>query len=592
MDITPNKLTIAQLFATSNEQFLVPSYQRRYAWGYNQVKALFDDIRMLKKGDGHLFGMIILHTQYHLGDLNRPELVDGQQRLTTLAILLKVIQQRFKAMGKKDKEDQIQKMLTCSGYDDKESPKLELGELDNTDFVHLLKQDGTHEYTNKNIRDAYSNFTQWVGQLSDRDLNGFYFTLVNVTVIIRLDVAMAQDAYKLFETINNRGLRLSPTDIIKNFLLGHAAKIGTNVLDETKSLWSTIITNLDGIDSDDFFRQYMCSLLRRKVSISKLVYEFKRYYLKHVDKAELLGEFSYYVDEPIDENDEENNNNTINEEQNNLVVESKITVTDLLKELKGMSSIYRKINLEQFDEIKINRHIGYLNRILSTPSYIFLMHFLQKSLPVDTAVEVLKIIEAFMLRRHICEMRTGEHDDIFSKMVNIADSPEIVDAVKNYLAEDTPTDDDFRISFPKHSFKGKLVDRAKYVLAQIEYFERGNTGELVAAGSSEVQLEHIIPQTINTKKSKEEFGDWEEYLGPNSIAKHKKYVDLIGNMTLLADKLNIQAYNNPFAKKKGSYRKSSFRITRKLENQGDFKFIHVERRGQDLAEKAVKIWKI
>lgn len=57
MNITTNKLTIAQLFAT-NEQFMVPSYQRRYAWGYNQIKALFDDIRMLKEGDGHLFGMI------------------------------------------------------------------------------------------------------------------------------------------------------------------------------------------------------------------------------------------------------------------------------------------------------------------------------------------------------------------------------------------------------------------------------------------------------------------------------------------------------------------------------------------------------
>ena len=105
MDITPNKLSISQLFATRNEQFLVPSYQRRYAWGYNQIKALYDDIRMLKEGDGHLFGMIILHSELHVGGLNKPELVDGQQRLTTLAILLKVIQQLFKNMGNKDKED-------------------------------------------------------------------------------------------------------------------------------------------------------------------------------------------------------------------------------------------------------------------------------------------------------------------------------------------------------------------------------------------------------------------------------------------------------------------------------------------------------
>jgi len=591
MNITPNKLTISQLFATSNEQFLVPSYQRRYAWGYNQIKALYDDIRMLKEGDGHLFGMIILHSDLHLGGLNKPELVDGQQRLTTLAILLKVIQQCFKNMGNKDKEDQIKKMLACSGYDDKEVPKLELGELDNRDFVSLMKQEEIHEYTNINIRDAYINFKQWLENFSSQELNRFFFTLTNMTVIIRLDVGIAQDAYKLFETINNRGLRLSPTDIIKNFLLGHAAKIGGDVLEETKSLWSTIITNLDDIDTDDFFRQYMCSVLHRKISTSKLVYEFKKYYFKYVDKSELLGEFAYYVDELTDE-DEDKNSTALNGEENEHIEDVKISINDLLRKFKETSRTYRKIALGQFDDAKINRHVVYLNKILSTPTYIFLMHFLQKDLPVDTVVQVLKKIEAFMLRRHICEMRTSEHDDIFSKMLHILDSDEIVDAVKKHLVEHFPSDEDFRISFPKHSFYGRLIDRAKYVLEQIEYSEQGNVGELIVAGPSEVHLEHIIPQTITTKKSKEEFGNWEEYLGPNSIVKHKKYVDLIGNMTLLAGSLNIQAYNNPFGKKKSSYRNSSLAITKKLANQSDFKFYHIEKRGKELTEKAIRIWTI
>jgi uncharacterized protein with ParB-like and HNH nuclease domain len=590
MQITPNKLSIAQLLATNNEQFVVPSYQRRYAWGYNQVKALFDDIRMLKEGDGHLFGMIILHTEFHTGGLNKPELVDGQQRLTSLAILLKVIQNYFNNIGNKDKKDQIKKMLVCSGYDEKELPKLELGELDNADFIHVMNQNGTYEYTNKNIRDAYTNFTQWLEQLKPEEITRFFYNLINVAVIIRLDVGMPQDAYKLFENINNRGLRLSATDIIKNFLLGHAAKIGTDVLEETKSLWSAVITNLDNIDSDDFFRQYMCSLLNRKVSKSKLVYEFKKYYFKCVDKTDLLGEFAYYVEEPVEEDDVENN--TPNEEQNEFLEGSKISIIDLLKKLTNTSNVYRRIVLEHFDSAKITRHISYLNNILSTPTYIFLMHFLQRDLPENTVVEVLKIIESFMLRRHICEMRTSEHDDIFAKMLTIVDSEEIIDKVKKHLKEHFPTDEAFRTNFPEHKFKGRLIDRAKYVLEQIEYFEQGNVGELIVAGSPEVHLEHIIPQTINTKKSKEEFGDWEEYLGPNSIARHKKYVDLIGNMTLLAGNLNIQAYNNPFAKKKNSYKKSSLAITKKLTNQSDFKFHHIEKRGKELVEKAIKIWKI
>ena len=108
-------------------------------------------------------------------------------------------------------------------------------------------------------------------------------------MLIRLDVGMSQDAYKLFETINNRGLKLSPTDIIKNFLLGHAAKISPGTLEETKKLWSRIIINLDAIDSDDFFRQFMCSLIQRKITKTRLVFEFNKYYFKHIDKADILG---------------------------------------------------------------------------------------------------------------------------------------------------------------------------------------------------------------------------------------------------------------------------------------------------------------
>lgn len=466
-----------------------------------------------------------------------------------------------------------------------------MGQLDNPDLTHLLKPNGSYTYTNPKIQEAYSNCCQWLENLTLEDLNKFYFKLTNVAVIIRLDVGLPQEAYKLFETINNRGLRLSATDIIKNFLLGHASKIGPDVLEETKELWSNVIMNLDAIDSDDFFRQYMCSLLHRKVSKSKLVYEFKQYYFKHVEDAELLGEFEYYViDQP--EEDEGNGDESIVEdqpaEQAPLI---RMSITELLDAMQKTSKTYRQITLQGFTEVKMNRHVGYLNKILSKPTYIFLMHFLQKDIPENLKVQVLWVLECFMLRRHICEMRTGEHDDIFSKMMDIIDAEDTVAAIKSQLKDDSPSDAAFKESFPGHQFKGKLTERAKYVLEQIEYHEQGNVGELIIASGTEVELEHIIPQTITTKASKEEFGDWEDYLGQDSIAKHKKYVNLIGNMTLLADKLNIQAYNNPFAKKKGSYRKSSLIITKKLASQSQFKFRQVDKRGQILGEKAIKIWK-
>ncbi|WP_456377871.1 HNH endonuclease family protein [Lutibacter sp.] len=185
-------------------------------------------------------------------------------------------------------------------------------------------------------------------------------------------------------------------------------------------------------------------------------------------------------------------------------------------------------------------------------------------------------------------------DDIFSKLIPLILKDNLLINIKEHLTntDNIPLDDEFIESLPKHQFKGKLIDRAKYVLESIEYFHRGNTNELTISSSEEVHLEHIIPQTIKTKKAKLEFGDWVKYLGNNSLVKHKKFVNYIGNMTLLGETLNIQASNNPFTKKKKSYRKSSFLITQDLAKQNDFKFYHVNKRSEELTTLAVKIWKV
>ena len=595
MNITPNKLSIAQLFATVNEQFIVPSYQRRYAWGFNQHLALFEDIDMLKENDGHLFGMIIIHTSYHTGGLNQPELVDGQQRMTTLVILLKAIRDLFAEIGKPEKVSEIDNMLKCKGLDDIRKSKIKLGELDNPDIENLLISNDTKDMTNDNIAYAYQNFKKWLGEYEFEELNRFYFKLTNIAVIIRLDVGMAQDAYKLFETINNRGLKLTPTDIIKNFLLGHAAKIDTDqTLEKVKGLWSQIIINLNDLDTDDFLRHFICATLQRKVSFSNLIYEFKKYYLKNIKKAELLGEYSYYENELFEESEEDDEEVENSEEGETQQTDTKISLVTFLTKLKALSLTYKKISKNHFEDIKINRRVENLNKILSKPTYIFLMHFLQhEGYGVKEKIKVLKYLEGLMLRRHICESRTNENDDIFSRMVSFLDNgDDLLSNIKAFIEESEymPDNDDFCESLPKYEFKGKLIDRAKYMLASIEYFKRGNTNELIVSSSGEVEIEHIIPQTINTKKSKNEFGDWETYLGNNAFAKHKKHVNLIGNMTLLGESLNIIATNNPFKRKKASYKKSSFRITAELDDYTDFKFNSVVKRGELFAELAVKIW--
>lgn len=86
MIITPTSLTINQLFGSNNEQYIIPTYQRRYSWNERQLWELIDDIGLIEGNDTHLLGSIVCLTGHHTAGLNKLELVDGQQRLTTITI--------------------------------------------------------------------------------------------------------------------------------------------------------------------------------------------------------------------------------------------------------------------------------------------------------------------------------------------------------------------------------------------------------------------------------------------------------------------------------------------------------------------------
>lgn len=599
MNIVPNKLTLAQLFANSNEQFVVPSYQRRYSWKIQHVGALFDDINLLKDNDGHLFGMIILHSGAYNGGFMTPELVDGQQRLTTLTILLKSIEKSYKEIGRDETANEIKKMLQCKGLDKIVKNKLSLGDLDYNDYLLIMNSGDFDDIENLNLKSAIEAYYEWIGEFSEEELDEFYHKLINVAVIIRLDVTLAEDAYKLFETINNRGLKLSATDIIKNFLLGHASKLNDPyILDQVKNLWAQIIKDLDGLNTDNFFRQYFCSILIRKITFNGLVDEFKAYYVKNVEHADLLGEYEVYSSEESPNEDDDNNSDErpLSKKKDSVNDNvGRISIIEFLKLIRNASDIYCKISYRKFTETWINQHILNLSRIQSFPSYIFLMHFLQKQYSKKMKITVLRMIETFMLRRHICARSTGENDFIFAHLMNSllkTDEGEIINKIKEEFVEYYPSDTEFEDKLPTYDFKGKVEDRARYILENMEYDLRGNTKETLISSKADVHLEHIIPQTISTKKAIHEYGDWAKYLGDKALVKHKKYVGRIGNLTLLAAPLNIKAYNNPFLNKKDSYRASELKITQELAAKSHFTFYNVDKRGEEITQKAIKIWAI
>ena len=574
MKITPTTLTLNQLFSSGNEQFLVPAYQRRYSWKEKQVNELFDDINLLINNDTHFLGSIVCLTDSHTAGINILEIVDGQQRITTLMLFLKAIQERYVELESDEDVRQIDNLIFCRGLDRKQRNKTILGDLDKDDYQYLMNID-LDRVKNQDLLNAYVFIRNRLENLDKPGIDTLYFKLINSVVVIRLDVGEARDAYKLFEMINNRGLRLSPTDIIKNFLLGHSSIFDENILEKVKNNWTGLIINLDYINTDDFFRQYMAGVLGRKVNMSNLVDEFKKYYLSIVEDTENLPEYKFYK---ITENTGDKDN-----------INSKLSVVQFSKELRDASEIYSKLITNNFPNKDINKHLKNLEKIRSFPTYIFLMPLFRKNVTNKDRVEIISILETFMLRRNVCEYRTGELDDIFSNLVSLIGKKDIVKNIKDSLKVHLPGNDEFKEKIMTHNFKGGLENRAKYVLEQLEYELINKTGEIKI---DEVHLEHIIPQTIDTKISRDEYGDWISYLGKNAIERHREYVNRIGNLTILAESINISISNNPYAAKVKEYKKSNIKLNKIIiRKYKEFRFEQVEERSEEIAKKAVRIWK-
>jgi hypothetical protein len=330
------------------------------------------------------------------------------------------------------------------------------------------------------------------------------------------------------------------------------------------------------------------------------VEEFQFAFMKEVKEAESLPDRGWYCDihgDGRDENEDEqllegNDNLEIEEEDENDQgdVLPQMSFVEFLDRLVASARTYREIVLGQTGKPKLDRRLRNLRLIKSTPSYGFLMALRTGGCSNEHFEKVLQLMEAFLLRRHICRERTNDSETVFARLCTV-DPANPMNEVRKVYREYCPSDEKFKEEFAATKFISSLIDRARYCLERIEMHQHGDYSELIPGGADTVQVEHIIPQKIKTKKAKTEFGDWPSYLGPQAEDRHPQFVSLIGNLTLFAGELNLEASNNPYGRKKGAYRSSAIRLTNMLPVEyPNFRFAQVVRRSQELAQIAVELW--
>lgn len=496
-------------------------------------------------------GSIVVYPESaHRFGVNYFIVVDGQQRLATLLLWLCAIRDRAKEIGAEDISDGIKKYyLFAQGDNFKSIPKLQLGQLDNEIFQKILEGDFRGLPDRHLILDCYKFFKN-----ETKDIN-IYQKLLNNIFLIHINTFNLTNAFKLFETLNDRGLELSAADLIKNFILMKVEQnkeIFSNILEE----WNEMYEKIKEREPIKFIRKFMLANYEGKFTEKKLYEEFSNKVAK-----EFTSDKFY----------------------------------DFVQKLNESATLYRKFFEPNFESEKINKKLNDLNLIEVTPSFTLLLkvmpYFENKNIPDSEMLKILEMIETFHVRWGICDQATSKLDSIYHKICMELKGKipsECVKVIKQELCQEIKRnvdDETFKKSFRSRSFN-PAEKRTKYILWKLSQ----PTGETLL-NIGEIQTEHIMPQKLSES--------WISYL-KNITGKieeeikslHKEYLNKIGNLAIIKSNWNARMSNRIFDEKKKDYSNSEFSITKKLSEYEKWTFDEIDQRTEEMANLALQIWKV
>lgn len=533
---------VSQIF--SNEKtiiYKIPKYQREYTWGQKEWGLLFNDI--IENDYGYFLGSIICvdKSVSVMGDVEL-EVIDGQQRITSLSLLLISLYEKLKVFKDKLDEDQItdlnnikRELVIRSNGENIARLTPQIQNDNRNDYFSLLCEKGLladKERKNyaglRRIYKAYAYFSNAVDKYieelnpqNDNDKINALFELVrrfNSAVLVSIEVETNKDAYMLFESLNNRGVPLSAIDLIKNLLISISDKDGKS--EECYTIWKKIISYL----SDDygvqerFFRQF---------------YNAYRDELNKPYKTE--GKTKYALGYLA-------TRTTLLDIYEKLLKDDYMSFLNRLEaEAKNYAILINNTTEDNYNETLAESLLD-LDRIQGAPSYILLLYLLSNKSILNINDDIIKyIIEyltKFFVRRNITDYpNTRNLTKIFMDIVALIDGKsgrEIYDVTVNYLKENSSSDEEF-----EKKLNGPVYldnpDATRFLLCYYEnkfktneiytdLWERDNSNKYVWT------IEHIFPEGENIPQ------DWVDMIanGDRDLANEYlvKYTHTLGNLTI------------------------------------------------------------
>ncbi len=545
----------------------IPFFQRSYVWRDEQWEQLFHDLKeSYENKKEHFLGSIILkQLPTNAGDGSKRSLIDGQQRLTTFSILIKVLYEQLDNDDKSDYATYLFKKPTKEKI-----PKIKHSKFDEVAFNEILRAKNIDSINNnivnhKNMLDCYKYFTEKIKKV---DVKKFLDFILNSKLWVTINLDADEDEQKIFDSINTAGLKLTATDIIKNAIFAKAIEINIDYEKLYAECWQTIF---ESESNRDFWEQELTTGRLKRVQSEIFLHAFAVIEGFFNPKSNSLEDLSSLY---------KNHIKKFNGKQ----------LENFLYNIKQYAMIYYDFpHINNETPLCFDDNIKRLFHILSVtdtstamPIVLFLSFHLKDKEILDNC---LKVIEIFIVTRWLCKRDTKHYNNMFASMVGKIKQNNPLKTLKEELI-DVPSKEELQESLKNLNDNKK----AKIVLFWIELYRRYNNKDKqdVIELTYQYTLEHLMPIS------------WKEYWGEIVVDEEnaENCIYQIGNMTLLKNRLNNAIKNatwniklNGDGSRKNSIKKcTDLLITRELLDIKEWNLNTINKRSNKLVLEFFKIW--
>ncbi|OPC19029.1 hypothetical protein BAX95_12455 [Elizabethkingia meningoseptica] len=535
------------------KQFVIPIYQRTYSWQLSQCNQLLSDIIRISKDEnlqGHFLGSIVYFQEdiTTISDVPKLLVIDGQQRLTTVSILIMALA-HFLKNNEVEIDTNSTKLFNYYLLNAEEENdlryKLMLTRGDKQSYINLLKEIPQEEVTNR-VTENYKFFSSKINTENVKDIYNGILRLFIVDVALEKDKDNPQ---LIFESMNSTGLDLSQADLIRNYvLMGQEINLQTKLYENYWFPMEQAFGNEYASKFDSFMRDYLSVKSGRIPRINEVYEEFKAFV---------------------------NSDHSAND------------IESIIQDVSNFASHYTRIVLKKEKDKDIQAQFSNILKLKVEVAYPFILpiynDFTLDIITKEELLSILKLIESYVFRRAICGIPTNSLNKTFATLYKSIQKENYLESAKAAFQmldsyKRFPDDTEFEreiVNKDVYNFRSR-----NYLLGKLENFKRK---EFVNV--DEYTIEHIMPQNPNLSL------EWQAMLGENWKEVQKTMLHTLGNITLTG--YNSELSDKPFKSKKeivGGFNDSPLRLNTYLRNSEVWNAEEINKRATELAKKSSEVW--